>query len=208
MKDYNQEYFFIRRKGINYPLIDYINWPDSDIDFLKDIYNEGKIIPFKYGDPIPDKPELGDLHGCGYKLIISNRLKEQLETMNLKKVQFIPATIQNQAEEIVDGYYIIHVHHFIQAMDKNNSDWKKDRKNPDRAVRINKIVLDNNYLEEIPLEDRLVFALKEHPLTTVYHRSVVEKMLTLQPTGVGVYCLADWDGSNPFEDEFREYVMS
>ena len=188
MKDYNQEYFFIRRKGINYPLIEYVNWPDSA--------------------PLPDKPEMGDFHSCAYKAIVSETIKNIINLINLKEVQFIPATICNQAGEIVEGYYIIHIYHFIQAMDKEKSDWEEDDDNPERAFSIDELVLDNEKLDKIPLEDRLVFALKEHPLTTVYHRSVIDKILALQPTGLGVYCLAEWNGSNPFEDEFWEYVMS
>ena len=207
MKDYNQEYFFLQEKGNNYPLISYVDWPDGDIAFLEAPYKENKIIPFKFRDPLPSKPEIADLHACSYKMIVSQRIKMQLEEMNLKEVQFIPATIYNQAGEIVEGYYIIHIYHFIQAMDKEKSDWEEDS-NPEQAYSIDELVLDNEKLDKIPLEDRLVFALKEHPLTTVYHRSVIDRILALQPIGVGVYCLADWDESNPFEDEFREYIMS
>ena len=87
MKDYNQEYFFLRRKGNNIPSIDFVNWPDGDIKFLKSSYTDDKVIPFKFREPIPKDPQFADLHACSYKMIISERIKEQLETLNLRDIQ-------------------------------------------------------------------------------------------------------------------------
>ena len=208
MKDYNQEYFYVRRKGINFPSIDYVNWPDSDLDYLTDVYDGEKVIPFKFGEPMPNNLRLADLHGCAYKMVCSEIIKKALEEMNLKGVQFIPATIRDHTDKVIEGYYIIHIYNLIECMNMDISKWRSPRRTPEIIQSIDKLVLDNEKLDVIPLEDRLVFALKEHPLTTLYHRSVIDKILSVTPTGVGVYCLADWDGSNPFEDEFWEYIMS
>lgn len=208
MKDYNQEYFFLRRKGNNFPLVDYINWPDSDIDYLEEEFEDKRVIPFMFSEPLPNAPQIADLHTCAYKLVISKKIKDILSKMYLKNIQFIPATIQDSSGEMHEEYYIIHIYNLIECMDMKASAWEADMDDPEMVYNIEKLVLDNEKLNKIPIENRLVLALQEHPLTTVYHRTIIEKILAAKPTGVGVYCLADWDGSNPFEDEFWDYIMS
>ncbi len=205
MTDYNQEYFYIRRKGTNNPMIEFFNWQDG---FSKSSRQENTPIPFKFCEPIPDNPQFADLHSGGSTMVISEKIKEQLDAMKLKDVQLIPATIEDINGDEHDGYYYIHIYNLIECMDKEKSEWRSPRRHPDKVMSVDKLVLDNEKLDKIPLEERLVFALSEEPLTKLYHRSVVEKILSAKPTGVRFYCISDFDGSQPFEDEFWDYIMS
>ena len=93
-------------------------------------------------------------------------------------------------------------------MDKENSDWEPNEWKPGKASNVEKLVLDNEVLDKIPLEERLVFAVWEAHLHVLYHYSVVEKMLEIDPTGMTIYRLSKWDSSAPFKSEYISKLFS
>ncbi len=197
MNDYSQEYFYMRTKGVNFPIVNFTHWQDGEIEFSKKSWQGNMPIPFKFCEPVPDNPQLADLHRGGYMMVISEKIKEQLDVMKLKDIQFVPATIEDIGGDEHEGYYYIHIYNLVECMDKERSKWEKDEFIPGRVYRIDKLILDNDKLDKIPLEERLVFALKERYLEKVYHRSVVEKILSVKPIGIEFYSLSDFDGNLP-----------
>jgi hypothetical protein len=81
----------------------------------------------------------------------------------------------------MEDYICINVEdNTYEAMDKEKSDFEYDC----GSYWINKIVLDREILKDIPLNKRLGFRLREKPGYPLYHKSVVEAILALEPTGV------------------------
>ncbi|MFV0352950.1 MAG: hypothetical protein ACK5JF_11690, partial [Oscillospiraceae bacterium] len=101
-----------------------------------------------------------------------------------------------------DGYYILHMYNKIKCMDWENSIWRKNRFNKEKAS-IDELVLDNAKLDEVPLEERLVFKVWEDSSYFLFHQSIVEKMLEIVPTGLTVSSMHHQMSELPF---FKEYM--
>lgn len=205
MNNYNDEYYFIDSTGVNYPLLGF----DEDED---DITDTGGLIvretpvKLRFNPPVPKKPKMADIHSIPSP-VISKKLKELLDEFRLKEVQLVPATVRNtESNEIIGDYYIINVFNLIECADLERSEFDPSESNPYGVLSFDKLVLDNEKLDIIPLEERLVFALKEKITYSVYHKSVVEKILDSEPTGFTATSLSDWNQSTPFEDEFFAWL--
>lgn len=211
MKDYNQEYFYMYAKGVNFPRLSFTGSQpikDSQLFYSEERIDNDHIIPLMFASPILPKPQLADVHHIGSTLAISEKLKSHLEQLRLKNVQFIPASIQDYSDDIYNNFYIIHIYNLVRCADLEKSEWRPVRRDPSRVLSFDKLILDNELLDKIPLEDRLVIALEEQNLDKIYHRSIVDHILKLWPTGVTFYPLAGFTGNEPFEDEFLEYIKS
>lgn len=205
MTDYNQEYFYISYAELDkYPGVKYsIYEPHSSFELLRSrvLDETPRILSFR--NTFSGTPQFGDFHSLDeHAPVLSERMKNVLESFHLKDVQFIPAIILDESEEEHKGFYIIRVHNEIQCMNKELSSWEPSENKPGKAFSIDKLVLDNEVLDKIPLEERLVFAMWEKKMKVCYHYSVVEKLLELEPKGMTVYRLSKWDPSAPFMGEY------
>lgn len=168
---------------------------------------EDEEFPFKLtlAEPAPRKPKMVDYHSFVSTHVINDKLKSVLENFNLKGVQFIPAEIEGKKGEIFDEYYVIHVYKRIKCTNRNESKFKAF--DSGEISLLHKLVLDNKVLEKTPLEERLVFALEELCFNSVFHISVVEKLLEAEPEGMTVYRLSKWDSSEPFKEETSRFFL-
>ncbi|MDF9824510.1 hypothetical protein M2475_000861 [Breznakia sp. PF5-3] len=110
--------------------------------------------------------------------VISKALTAVLKSFNLKDVQFIPVSIQDTKGKEHEGFNIINVY--------------------------NKFPYNyHEIIKKIPLEERLVFIEQGNTPSILYHRSVVEKMLELNPTGLRV--IEVYESWNPELESKEEY---
>ena len=196
MKDYNKDYYYMHAEGISFPAFDFIgpNRTGNMLKFFdKSAIDSQTIIPVGFNAPVPSDPKMADVHSMASNRVISQRIKEQLERLQLKNIQYIPVLIHNQyGEQVKSGkYYILHIHNLIRCVDTNKSEYTNNSKysnNP--AYEIGKLVLNNHLLDKIPLQERLVFGLLENNLERLYHRSVVEKIQSITPAGMVFYQLS------------------
>lgn len=211
MKNYNEEYYYLEPNGINYPALDFAgpNQIKNKFKFFKEDAIDESVIELQFSAPIPRKPKMADLHSMASNRVISRRLRDLLISLNLKDVQFIPAVITDKNGDLIEDYFIIHIHNIIKCADMEKSIYEDD--NDEDAVKLvydfEKLVLDNKRLDKIPLEERLVFFVDESDLRRLYHRTVAEKILSLKPTGVAFYQLSSYDPSRPFQEEFIDWIL-
>ena len=212
MKDYNEEYFYMMAGGVNFPAVDFTGASqigNSFMFFEEEAIDDQTVVPLKFSDPVPRKPQLADVHAMASNRVISTRIKEILESFSLKNVQFVPATVEDKNGNEIEGYYIPHIYNLIRCVDTQKSEYRDKSRNANIPVYdIKKLVLDNEVLDQIPLEDRLVFALEEQGLKRLYHRSVVEKILALKPDGVAFYQLSTYDPKKPFQAAYMDYLLN
>jgi hypothetical protein len=206
MKNFNEQYFYVKRDGNpKFPLVEYAKGENNLMFMCEKFVNHPAPIKLECMKPLPGKFIMGDYHSLGYpEAVVSKRMKETLESFNLRDVQFAPALINTKGNEIVSDYCIFHVYNQIRCADLEKSEWEAsdDEDNPNRVYSFDKLVLDNESLDKIPLEERLVFAVEELETEVLYHESVVEKLLEAELTGFTIYRLSNWDPSAPFEDEY------
>lgn len=189
MKDYNQEYFYVLSAGLDsYPSLQYVKDGGNfvEIDKLEsDDITTKRILGFRNSATIPN-PQLADFHKLKKQSpVISERLKKILESFNFKDTQFLPVLIRDDNGVEHDGYYILHVYNKIKCMDWENSVWEKDRFNKAKANIIS-LVLNNEAIDAIPLNERLVFKVWEDSTKLLFHQSIVEKILEAVPTGLTI----------------------
>jgi len=187
----NQDYYVIKRGGSNnYPLLE---WDQSS-----GMFDKGKPvtvtppIKLRLGAPVPDKPEMVDYHSLP-EPVVGERIKNILEPMTLYGTQLIPARIP--VEDNVYDYWLLHVFNEIACIDREKSILEIDEDDGD-VLDIEQLALDEKVLQEIPLDKRLIFVLKESTSTYLFHRSVKEAIMALEPAPQGVqFFRADQWGS-------------
>lgn len=208
MKNYMEEYYYMVPTGINSPLLDFVDsMTDSFMLYKKEALDENYLIRFRLGEPIPRNPKMGDAHNNAQHLVISDKLKETMQTLQLRNVQYLPASIENfKNAKLYENYWALHIYNLINCLDKEKSEFDTFGDTND-IVSIDELVFDNEILDKIPLEERLVFALGEKRLYMFFHASVVEKLVALQPQGVVFCSLAKWSDGFPFEQAFSEYIL-
>jgi len=90
----------------------------------------------------------------------------------------------------------LEVFNWIACIDRQSSAVSLSRR--DTVLSINKLVLDEKVLQEIPLVRRRVFVLTESPSVYLFHQSVVEQVLALQPEGVRFIRVDPWNDGADF----------
>lgn len=208
MKDYNQEYFYVSdTRGDMYPTLAYAAGGGNfvEVDKAKPLdTSEKRIMCFQ--SRTSSKPQLADFHCLKhYAPVISEGLKNVLDSFNLKDVQFLPAAVRDNEHNLHEGYYILHVYNQIQSMDWEKSRWDENEFNEKRPY-IDNLVLDNALIDQVPLEERLVFTVWEDSSHLLFHYSVVEEMLKTAPKGLTIYRLSTWDSSLPFIEDYIDYL--
>ena len=79
-------------------------------------------------------------------------------------------------------------------MDKENSVWEKSNLGitEKEVLSISKLVMDLDKIKDIPLSERLIFALGECRSYTLFHESVIENIEKISPKGCFAVSVEDW----------------
>jgi len=197
MSNYNEEYYII---GMNnngsQPHLDAENG-SPDYYHKETVIEKPKKMKFKLGYPIPRKPKMVDYHPTPYT-VISPKIQEIIENFNLKGVQLLPLVIKGKNDELYKDYKLIHIYKIIPALDKGKSDFKwvsnLNIANPIRRLRLKEKVLD-----EISLEDRLLFRLEENTVFELYHKKIVDAILATNPEGISFTKVSEWNIGSAFK---------
>ncbi|MFV0353069.1 MAG: imm11 family protein [Oscillospiraceae bacterium] len=204
MTDYNNKYYYIDLKGNLYPLVNYVttNYGEGDREEALDLEDK-RVVAF--GSPTIDNPQFADYHFLKQHVsVISKRMKETMEEMQLKNVQFLPTQMKDYEGGLHDDYFIVHVYNMVAALDKEKSDWSPSPFDESMVGLVDKLVLDNSVIDAIPLEERLLIELEEDRTHVLYHHSIAQKILDMSPIGLTFRCLAGSDSSLPFIEEYLE----
>ena len=178
MKDF--EYYFMESKEDQaYPMID-----------LLDEY--GEIIEAQLGDPLPRRPILAD-YLTGAKDFVTKKIADVMLAMNMEGVRIVPIELSDQKGGYIEDYYCIYVDdNTYEALDKEKSDYEYDEECD--MYYINEYVLDREVLKKIPLNKRLGWRLLEDPGIYLYHKSVIDEIKKLNPTGVEFINIEEYEG--------------
>ncbi|MCP3136790.1 imm11 family protein [Pyxidicoccus xibeiensis] len=152
-------------------------------------------VRLRLGKPIPRNPVMVDHHELP-EPVFSPRLKEALEPLDVYGVQFVQADVKVKPED-VRRYWIVHVYNWIACVDRTRS--VLSLYDDGSVLGVKKLVLDEQVLQEIPLERRRIFCLAEAISTHVFHQSIVEKVLALQPEGLRFIRVDKWSDSAAFQ---------
>ncbi|GHV35490.1 hypothetical protein FACS1894178_5140 [Bacteroidia bacterium] len=174
------KYYVLKRKGDqSYPMLRIVNRDyDEDRKCLK--------VYLEINTPQPKKPVLADFLYAP-ETIVSKRIAEVMQSLNMEGVQFIPTQLTLPKGEIIEDYVCVLVDdNTYTALDKEESDYTEDvwDEEEEPLYEVSKVVLDRKVLSKIPLNKRLGFQLSENPGDYLFHHSVIEAINALNPTGV------------------------
>ena len=188
------EYYIIDRAGDKaYPLIG----PEDDsrhtmmYTMSKTRIENPELTHFKFRDPIPKKPVIGDYFPSP-ESIVSSKIADVLNAMHITGIQLIPAEIETNTGDILKDYFYIHIYNYLKAVDREKSQCKVDRTDPNLLSWIDRFELDKEILAKIPLEKRLIFKLFEFCTIHLYHESIVNAIMSVKPQGVSFTKVEKW----------------
>ncbi|NMO17707.1 hypothetical protein HPC49_30785 [Pyxidicoccus fallax] len=187
------DYFVIMRAGpSSYPLL---AWDEYRVGFVRPApVNVTAPVQLRLGAPVPRTPVMVDYHSLP-EPVVSERIKNSLALLDLFGLQLVPADVKVKQDD-VRRYWLLHVFNWIACINLQHSACTFY---PDGDVLgIDRLVLDEEVLQDIPLERRRVFVLEESPSVYLFHHSVVEHILALQPEGLRFIRVDQWNDSAGF----------
>ncbi|GHV35514.1 hypothetical protein FACS1894178_5240 [Bacteroidia bacterium] len=190
------EYYFISRaNNPQHPLLIADN--DCPPYLRKKEYIENpETMAFCFGKPIPRKPKMADYHSEPNS-VISKKIFDVLDNLNIKGIQLIPSIITGKNDEIYENYWYIHIINHYSVIDKENSECEWNTLGKIRAL--DKLVLDEEKLKAIPLDERLIFRMPEYRVEALFHKSVVDAIMATNPEGVAFYNVKEWHEGQQFD---------
>ncbi|GHV57924.1 hypothetical protein FACS1894182_08150 [Bacteroidia bacterium] len=191
------EYYFIgRANNPQHPLLiedsdcPPYSWEESRIENPQPMY-------YCLGKPVPRKPKMVDYHSSPDS-VISKKIFDVLDNLNVKGIQLIPAVIRGKNDEIYENYWYIHIINHYSVIDKENSEYDWDSF-LGKIWALDKLVLDEEKLKPIPLDERLIFRMPEYTAETLVHKSVVDAIMATNPEGVAFYNVKEWQEGQQFD---------
>lgn len=189
-----RDYFVIERAGpATYPLL---GWDQSASLFRKGKpVSVSEPIRLRLAEPVPPTPVMVDHHSLPAP-VVSRRIMEVLARLELPGVQLVPADVQ--VGETVLRYWLVHMWRRIPCVDRARSRLDLDEDDGD-ILGIDKLVLDEDVLNGMPLQERRAFRLAEH-VVHLFHRDVVDQVMNLTPPPEGLRFIPapDWNDSAGF----------
>ncbi|SGZ03960.1 imm11 family protein [Moritella viscosa] len=136
-----------------------------------------------------------DYHDTGDDLV-SEKFKQVIETFNPQHVDFYQADIIN-GEQVWSDHYFMHIWNVYRAMHHGRSKIKGTYVD-DRFI-LKSLSLNEELLDKIPLQERLIFVLDEKP-QFLFHEMVVAALKAANLSGLGFKKVKDWGISSAFDD--------
>ncbi|GHV58856.1 hypothetical protein FACS1894103_1090 [Campylobacterota bacterium] len=150
-----------------------------------------------FDEPYPKQYEMADFLMLGAQFAGSETLKKFFERNKVYGAQFVPIEITTNKKEIITGHYAIHFHNRLRAIDENNYEGGE----PDEfgeILDLSRFSLNAFLLNNIPIENRLVFVLEEDAGMIIVHQSIYEAIRAENLTGMRFWKVSDWDNNAMF----------
>ena len=148
--------------------------------------------------PIPAKPRMVDFHELPSS-VFSRKIYDVLKPMNIYGLQLLPATVRGKNGDHYKDYWVASVYNRIACLDMENSEYDVDEDDGE-IDNIMRFFIDTKKLTKIPLEKRLVFLLAEDMPKRIYHKSVVDAIMAVNPVGIRFYPIQEWYEGIQFEE--------
>lgn len=189
------EYYRVHRKNDKtIPLLD----PDSGCPrYLskKVPIEDPELMVFKLGQPVPKAPKMADYHSSPNS-VISKKIYDVLSPLKIEGLQLLPSTIRVNDDEVYSNYWAMHIYQRIQCINAAKSDCVID----DISLGyVKKLVLDHDALKAIPLKNRLIFRLQEDRSYELFHASVVDAIMKVNPEGIRFTNINEWSEKSLFQ---------
>ena len=193
--NYDDQYYFEMRSGSdNYPLLNWAknNFDATEFDRLEPIEVD-VLLNLTIGPPEPEHPEFVDFHKLP-EPVYHKRIRDVLEKMDIKGIQLFEAQIW-EGEIAHPDYYIMNVFNVISCMHRDRSKYEEEG----MSTFIDKLSLDEEVLDKIPEDERLIFIIEEDYGKYLFHQRVVDAIMAINPKGIRFTRVDQWGIGSAFD---------
>ena len=191
------DYYLIARDGkFTSPLLmndDEIN--SGGIAFLRRLnkVESEETIHLTFNPPIPQKPDMTDyLWLSGGGAVFSKSVFNILKDVDIKDFQLVSAKIKDNKGKEYSDYYIANSYRKFAFLDKDESEVDEIWEDGNWSG-IEKMVIDEEEMAKVPLEERLIYRSEENTTYCFYHKSIVDLIMSTNPTGIKFISVEDWE---------------
>ena len=189
------DYFMIESDGnFTSPLLmndDEINSGGTAFLIDGEPINENTITHLIFNPPIPPKPQMTDYLSLDCRAVFSKKIYDVLKNIDIKDFQLVSAIIKDEkGEEHVD-YWIANIYREFAFLDKDKSEYSRIN-TKGRWSGIEKMVINQELMSAVPLEERLIYVGKESSAYVFYHKSIVDLIMSVNPTGLVFVPVDKW----------------
>ena len=150
------------------------------------------IVHLVFNPPYPPKPDMTDYLFLQCRSVFTRRIYDVLKDMAIKDFQLVPALIKDPQGNEYSDYWIVGVYKEFAFLDEENSEF--DGVTSDGCWNgIEKMAIDKEKMAKIPLEDRLIYVGKESSAYVYYHKSIVDAIMSVNPTGIRFISVEEWE---------------
>lgn len=155
---------------------------------------EGTTVHLVFNSPIPTKPAMTDYLYLQCRAVFSKKVYDVLKDIDIKDFQLVPAIITDPKGEEYSDYWIAGIYREFAFLDKDKSEYSSIDEDTGNWSMIETMVVDQKAMSEVPLEERLIYVGKESSAYVYYHKSIVDAIMSVNPTDVRFISVEDWEG--------------
>lgn len=188
--DFN--YYFMETSSVHkYPSLKFTKGSPEYQHKRVAIEEELKLIKTESrDDKLIKNPVIGDYHEVVSTPIVSLKMKELFSSLDIFGTQLLPAVVKCK-DKVFENYWMLHIFLEIDCIDRDKSEIEYYKSG--KILDVEKMVLNQDVLKNIPLEERLIFRLKGYWSSKVVHESLVEKIKEINPSNLVFLNVNDYD---------------
>jgi hypothetical protein len=192
---YDEQYYFLEE---DMSATSDVEWVDNAFDV--DEFNAYKALTVPHilnmkidedDDRVP--PVLGDFLSEPFH-VWSKRARDIIVDLASYRVQMFPVVVHHQDQQF-ESFFFMNCHDEISAMHRKRSKFKE----LGMSFYIDSLSLDENILDKIPEDQRMIFALEEKAAYYLYHEKVVKALEGIGATGFRFVKVKDWNIGSAFD---------
>ena len=191
------EYYLIENAGVpSVPLLMNNDDMNPKGNRLSVVYRSTRVVVdspiyLSINPPYPAKPNF-DVDFLQHPFsVYSQKIHDVLIPLNIKDYNLLPCIIVDRKGEEYKEFWLEHIYNAIPCIDTEQSGCRYIAFGKTWG-NFKKIVLKNELLEEIPLEDRLIFRPKETSEFMLYHRTIVNAIMAVKPINIKFIPVDKW----------------
>ncbi|MEI8595785.1 imm11 family protein [Photobacterium sp. Hal280] len=202
---YDSQYYMLKESGraASY-MLDQVEGSDEGLGRLMAIHPIHRRVlgPGRVGISEGNRAKFQpcDYHETAEQLV-SEKFRKVLAPFNLPGIDFYQTDIVNDDKTWSD-YYFMHIWNHHKAIHKKRSEIKGTYVG--NRFTLLKLSLHEKVLDQVPLEERLVFTLEEKPVF-LFHESVVAALRAADLSGLGFRRVDSWSIGSAFEDDDDDF---
>jgi len=157
-----------------------------DLTYMDSYFNKKKVV---YADCYMDI----SLSPCSF--VVSPKLYEVLHGIDLEGIQFIPVILMEDDEMKYNDFWYVNLYNVLDVLSVKNCKFQvfygmlSDK-------NLLEIKFDSKKMKEISLEKRLIFRLSLGRSYFIFHESIVEKIMSINPVGFEFIKISDYHVTN------------